>query len=69
LSKEEDMDSPKLEKVIGDYLFTQKTPLRDDIIGAKNKRPGLKERATTAERITAKILDFVEIFISGVSWK
>lgn len=69
LSKEENMDANKLEKVIGDYLFTEKTPLRDDIIGAMNKRPSLKERASTAERITAKILDFVETFINGISGK
>lgn len=69
LSKEEDMDATKLEKVIGDYLFTEKTPLRDDIIAALHKRPSLKERASTAERITAKILDFVDTFISGVSGK
>ena len=66
LSKEEGLDSEKLEKVIGDYMFTEKIPLRDDIIGTMNTRPSLKERKTKAERITNKILEFVETFISGI---
>ncbi|MEE9406551.1 MAG: type I restriction endonuclease subunit R [Polaribacter sp.] len=67
LSKEEGLDSDKLEKVIGDYMFTEKIPLRDDIIGTMNTRPSLKERKTKAERITNKILEFVETFISGIT--
>ncbi len=66
LSKEEGLDSEKLEKVIGDYMFTEKIPLRDDIIGTMSTRPSLKERKTKAERITNKILEFVETFISGI---
>jgi type I restriction enzyme R subunit len=66
LSKEEGLDSVKLEKVIGDYMFTEKIPLRDDIIDTMNTRPSLKERKTKAERITNKILEFVETFISGI---
>ncbi|MGG6230953.1 type I restriction endonuclease subunit R [Tenacibaculum sp. SDUM215027] len=66
LSEEEGLDSEKLEKVIGDYMFTEKIPLRDDIIGTMNTRPSLKERKTKAERITNKILEFVETFINGI---
>ena len=66
LSEEEGLDSDKLEKVIGDYMFTEKIPLRDDIIDTMNTRPSLKERKTKAERITNRILEFVETFISGI---
>lgn len=67
LSLEENLNEAKLEKVIGDYLFTEKQPLRDDVIGMMNQRPGLKERRSTAERITSKIVKFVETFISGIA--
>jgi len=30
------------------------------------ERPSLKERGTIAERITRKILEFVEVFIGGI---
>ena len=66
LSEDENLDSIKLEKIIGEYLFTEKTPMRDDVIGMLKQRPSLKERGSTAERITEKILSFVETFISGL---
>lgn len=67
LCAEENLDSDKIQKLIGDYLFTEKMPLRDDIIAALNQRPGLKDRATIAERVTAKVLAFIETFINGVA--
>ncbi len=67
LSEDENLDSEKLQEVIGKYLFTEKKPLRDDVIGLLNKRPALKERATVAERVTDKILRFVETFINGMA--
>lgn len=69
LSEEENLDADKLQQVIGDYLFTEKKPLRDDIIDAMNKRPTLKQRGKTAERITSKILLFIDTFINGISGK
>ena len=67
ISKEENLDPEQLQNVIGDFLFTEKKPLRDDVINMMNKRPKLKERATVAERITNKITEFVETFISGIA--
>lgn len=67
LVDEERLDKGKLEKVIGDYLFTEKEPLRDDLIDMLDKRPSLKERSSTSERLKNKIVDFVETFITGVA--
>lgn len=67
LSKEEKLDTEKLQGVIGNYLFTEKKPLRDDIIDMMQERPRLKERKSVAERITDKIVGFVETFISGIT--
>ncbi|WP_282036199.1 type I restriction endonuclease subunit R [Saccharicrinis aurantiacus] len=67
LSQEENLDAERLQEVIGNYMFTEKKPLRDDIIGMMNKRPSLKERKTVAERVSDKILSFVETFINGIT--
>ncbi|UCS95297.1 type I restriction endonuclease subunit R [Echinicola marina] len=67
LSKEENLDMEKLQGVIGNYMFTEKRPMRDDVIGMMKKRPGLRERRTVAERVTDKVLGYVETFINGVS--
>ena len=66
LSNDENLDYKKLIDVISNYLFTEKAPLRDDVIGLLNTRPSLKERASISERITTKITDFVETFINGM---
>ena len=66
IATSENLDSDKLEKVIGNYLFTQKLPLRDEVIAIMNVRPALKDRATTSERVTTKIVDFVETFINSM---
>ncbi|MFL0125316.1 type I restriction endonuclease subunit R [Tenacibaculum maritimum] len=66
LSEDEDLDFNKLVAVISNYLFTEKAPLRDDVIALMNIRPSLKERASVAERITTRIVDFVETFINGM---
>ena len=55
LSEEEGLDQGGLEKVLGNYLFTEKTPLRDEIIGIMETRPSLRERGTVAERVIDKI--------------
>lgn len=66
MSKEENLDAERLQTVIGNYLFTEKTPMRDEVIGLLTQRPSLKERGTIAERITGRILSFVETFINGI---
>ena len=65
ISKDEALDQVKLEHVIGEYLFTDKEPLREEIIELMIVKPSLKERSTKIERVTYKIYDFVNTFISG----
>lgn len=67
LSQEENLNNAKFQEVVGKYLFTEKKPLRDDIIGIMNERPSLKERGTAAERVIRKMMDFVETFINGMT--
>ncbi len=66
LCKEENLDPAGLEKLLGDYLFTEKPPLSDDIIQILQVRPKLKERKSIAVRIIDKIKEFVETFLDGV---
>lgn len=66
LSAEEGIKQDGLEQVIGAYLFTEKTPMRDDVIGIMEKRPALRERRSVADRVIEKIKSFVETFIDGI---
>lgn len=65
LTKEEDLDFDKIQKLIGNYLYTEKEPLRDNLIESMNYRPVLKERRIIAERISSKIRKYLETFIEG----
>ncbi|WP_291095965.1 MULTISPECIES: type I restriction endonuclease subunit R [unclassified Empedobacter] len=65
LSQEEALDPTKVENVIGEYLFTEKKPLRDDIVSTMLKKPTLKERKTKIERVTHRIYDFVNTYVVG----
>ncbi|WP_370477203.1 type I restriction endonuclease subunit R [Tamlana flava] len=66
LSKEENLDFKKLVDVVSNYLFTEKEPLRDEVIATMNERPSLKERGKSSKRILSKIKDFIETFIDGI---
>ena len=66
LCETEGLEFSGLRKVIDIYLFTEKTPLRDEIIDILEMPPKLKERRTIAERIIDKIKAFVETFIDVV---
>ena len=66
LAKEENLDYQKLVDLVSNYLFTEKEPLRDEIIAVMNERPSLRERATSSDRILGKVKDFVETFIDGM---
>lgn len=62
LSAQEGLDSEALNKIIDDYLFTGRTPLRDTIVDALKIKPKILERKTIIERITDKILSFVTTY-------
>lgn len=66
LSSEEGLKKEGLIKVIDDYLYTEKTPRKDEVISILNQRPGLRQRSSIAERIITRIIEFVQTFIDGV---
>lgn len=66
LAKEENLHYQKLVDLVSNYLFTEKEPLRDEIIAVMNERPSLRDRATSSERVLGKVKDFVETFIDGM---
>ena len=66
LIREENLSTEKTEKLIADYLFTERQPLRDEILDLiEGAKPTILERKSSGERILNKILAFVETFIDG----
>jgi type I restriction enzyme R subunit len=66
LAKNEDLNNEKLDSVVKNYIYTQRKPLRSDIIALLNEKPKIRERKRVFERILMKIEDFVEVFFKGI---
>lgn len=67
ICQDEKISPNKLETVISNYLFSEREPLRDDIINILEVKPKILERKPIAERIINKIIGFVETFINGMA--
>ena len=66
LANSEDLKEKGLRDLIDEYLFTERIPLTQKIIGIMNVKPRLTERMPSAKRVTEKIREFVDIFFDGV---
>jgi len=63
ICKEENLAPEKVEQIINTHLFTEITPLRDDIVDAMLDKPQLRQRKPLAQRALDRIMSFVETFI------
>jgi type I restriction enzyme R subunit len=66
LCKEENIQREKLLAMIGDYLFTERKPMSDEIVNLLETKPKLLERKNTVDRVITKIMGFIETFLEGV---
>jgi type I restriction enzyme R subunit len=70
LIKEENLSADRTEKIIEDYLFAEREPLRDEVLELiEGNKPTVLERKKVGDRILSKILDFVDTFINGMTGK
>ena len=66
LCQEEGIKAEDLQQIISDYLFTEQKPMPDAIIKMLERKPKVLERRPIIERVTQKILNFVDVFINGI---
>ena len=68
LVEEEKLSANKTEKLIEDYLFAERQPLRDEVLELiEGEKPSLLQRKKLGDRILKRIMDFVETFINGMT--
>jgi type I restriction enzyme R subunit len=66
LIKEEGLSTEKTERIIEDYLFAEREPMRDEVLELiEGEKPSLLERKKIGDRILKKLLGFVDTFING----
>ncbi len=67
LVAEESLSPDRTEKLIEDYLFAERTPMRDEVLELiEGEKPSLLQRKKSGDRILERIMDFAETFINGM---
>jgi type I restriction enzyme, R subunit len=66
LQDNENLDGEQLKTIITNYIYTERKPLRNDIINMLNEKPKILERKQVFERVLTKIVDFVDVFFDGI---
>lgn len=67
LVEEENLDKQKTQRLIEDYLFAEREPLRDELLNLLNgEKPSVLYRKKIGDRLLKKIVAFVETFINGM---
>jgi type I restriction enzyme R subunit len=65
--KEEKLSSEKTQKLIEDYLYAEREPLRDELLDLiEGTKPNVLKRKSIGDRILNKVVNFVETFINGM---
>ncbi len=68
LVKDENLAEAKTQRLIENYLFAEKTPIRDEILELiEGKKPSVLQRKQLGEQILNRILGFVDTFIDGMA--
>jgi len=68
LVKEENLSKEKTQKLIEEYLFAEREPLRDEILAlVEGEKPSVLQRKKLGDRILKKIVGFVDTFINGIA--
>jgi type I restriction enzyme, R subunit len=68
LVTEENLSEEKTEKLIEDYLFAEREPMRDEVLELiDGEKPGLLQRKKLGDKILKRLIEFVDTFIKGMS--
>ena len=59
---EEKIDSSKLKELIEDYLFSQRTPTRQEVIEVLEVQPSVLQRKSIGETLLVKFKGFIDTF-------
>src|SRR5690606_9193997 len=65
--KEENLSSERTQKLIEDYLYAEREPLRDELLNLiEGDKPSVLKRKSIGDRILQKVINFVDTFINGM---
>lgn len=67
LVEQEQLKPDVLQKLIENYLYSEREPMRDEIVNTMIEKPKLLERGSKIERVLDKVVTYVSTFFDGVN--
>ena len=65
---DENLVPEKTEKLIENYLYAEREPLRDDLLDLiDGDQPSVLQRKSIGDRLLNRVVDFVETFVNGMA--
>ena len=62
----EGLHDQAFEKMVSDYIYSDKLPLQDTVVSSLKEKPKILERKTIVDRITNELYKFVKTFDEGI---
>ncbi len=67
LTTEENLSEEKTQKLIENYLYAEREPLRDEVLDLiEGEKPSVLKRKKLGDKILKQIVEFVDTFINGI---
>ncbi len=68
LVQKENLSAEKTQKLIENYLYAEREPLRDEVLDLiEGEKPSVLKRKKLGDKILKQIVEFVETFINGIT--
>ena len=68
LTAEENLSEEKTQKLIENYLYAEREPLRDEVLDLiEGEKPSVLKRKKLGDKILKQIVEFVDTFINGIT--
>ncbi|SMC53870.1 type I restriction endonuclease subunit R [Cellulophaga tyrosinoxydans] len=67
LCEEENLDKAQFKALIDTYIYSGQEPIKDDVFKCLDNRPSILKAREIGERILAKMKEYVQIFIEGMT--
>jgi type I restriction enzyme R subunit len=67
LCEDENLDKAQFKALIDAYIYSGQEPIKDDVFKCLDNRPSVLQARSIGERILAKMKEFVEVFITGMT--
>ncbi len=68
LTTDENLSEEKTQKLIENYLYAEREPLRDEVLDLiEGEKPSVLKRKKLGDKILKQIVEFVETFINGIT--